>query len=109
MRTDGCGRGQDWGVLLAVGVVLLIAFPVAALRISSQRGLNVRSATAALAIGGGELLLLGYLLTPGFAWGRDGEHSTFATVSTIVWLAGVVLLLISGARWLRSRRTSSPG
>jgi membrane protein implicated in regulation of membrane protease activity len=93
-------------VLVVVLCLLLVVWPWAVMVTGRKWGADVRHLTTALVLLGGELILLGYLLTPGLAWGDRGGNSAIATASTLVWLGGVVLLVVAGARALRGRRSA---
>jgi hypothetical protein len=93
-------------VILACFVLMILFFPpmVALAARAKAAGWNTRTVVTVVAV---ELVLVGYLLTPGLAWGKFHEHPTVNAIGSTLWLAGFAMLLVALVRWARTRRARS--
>jgi hypothetical protein len=67
----------------------------------------VTNALRVSAITGIALVVLGYLLTPGFLdLEPHASSSALGTISTLIWLAGTIVLIATGIAWVAERRNS---
>lgn len=90
--------------MLLVFVFLAIVMPFAANTFATKHSLKVADRRVLLPLVGAELVMIGYALTPGVGWGEPGEHQAINALSTMVWVAGVVVLILAAIRWLGPRQ-----